>query len=266
MLKAIIEGKSDEAEMAEMAKGRMRNKIPELKKALTGIVSDHHRFMLGEQLNHIDFMAGQITNINNEIGVRLEQMSQKQEPPAPPSASVQEEETQIPLSWNRAVEILDTAPGINQRAAECILAETGIDMRQFPNADHLAAWSGLAPGNHESGGKRYSGRTRKGNQTLRTMMVQVAHAAKRKKGSYAEALYKRLVGRRGKKRAIIAVARSMIVSIYHMLERQEEYVDLGGGYFETRQKDSKIDRLTKQIEKLGYQVQLAPQAVLAGAG
>ena len=144
---------------------------------------------------------------------------------------------------------MDTAPGINQRAAEAILAEIGVDMSQFPTANHLAAWSGLAPGNNESGGKRYSGRTRKGNQTLRAMMVQVAHAAKRKKGSYASALYKRLVGRRGKKRAIIAVARSLMVSIYHMLTRQEAYADLGSDYFETRRKEGKVGRLTRQLKK-----------------
>lgn len=268
MLQALIDGDADGKEMAEMAKGRMRSKIPELEKALTGIVSDHHRFMLGEQLAHIDFLDGQIANVSQEISVRLEKMSQKQ-PPTPPEESGGKklaEDTEKSLTWPAAVALLDTVPGINQRAAEAILAETGIDMSQFPEDKHLTAWAGLAPGNNESGGKRYSGRTRKGNQTLRTTMIQVAHAARRKKGSYASALYKRLVGRRGKKRAIVAVARSLLVSIYHMLTRQEAYKDLGSEYFQERRKESKVDYLTRQLSKLGYEVQLALQLDPAGAG
>jgi len=255
--------------MANMAKGRMRSKIPELEQALTGIVSEHHRFMLGEQLAHIDFLDGQIANINTEISVRLEKMSEEQQPPTPAERQDKVEpleDDETPLTWQVAVKLLDTVPGINQRAAEAILAETGIDMSQFPDANHLTAWSGLAPGNNESGGKRYSGRTRKGNQTLRSAMVQAAHAARRKKGSYASALYKRLVGRRGKKRAIVAVARSMLVSIYHMLTRQQEYEDLGSDYFQSRRKENKTDYLTKQLAKLGYEVRLAPQLDPAGAG
>jgi len=268
MLEAMIEGNVDEKEMAEMAKGRMRSKIPELEKALTGIVSDHHRFMLGEQLAHIDFLDGQIANISQEISVRLEKMSQKQ-PPTPPGETgkkASEADSEQPLRWQTAVELLDSVPGIDQRAAEAILAEIGIDMSQFPEDKHLTAWAGLAPGNNESGGKRYSGRTRKGNQTLKTTMIQVAHAARRKKGSYASALYNRLVGRRGKKRAIVAVARSLLVSIYHMLTRQEAYKDLGSEYFQERRKESKVDYLTRQLSKLGYDVQLTPQLDPAGAG
>lgn len=269
MLQALIEGNVDEKEMAEMAKGRMRSKIPELEKALTGIVSDHHRFMLGEQLAHIDFMDGQIAKISQEISVRLEKMSQEQQPPTPTEGTGKTEvieDAEESLTWQAAVELLDTVPGINQRAAEAILAETGIDMGQFPEDKNLTAWAGLAPGNNESGGKRYSGRTRKGNQALKTTMIQVAHAARRKKGSYASALYKRLVGRRGKKRAIVAVARSLLVSIYHMLTRQETYKDLGSEYFQARRKESKVDYLTKQLSKLGYEVQLMPQLDPAPAG
>jgi transposase len=269
MLDALITGEADEKTMAEMAKGRMRSKIPELEQALTGIVSDHHRFLLSQQLTHIDFMDEQIAKISHEISVRMEKMSQA---PPPSSASVDQdkreptEADETPLTWSVAVELLDTVPGINQRAAEAILAETGIDMAQFPSDKHLTAWAGLAPGNNESGGKRYSGRTRKGNQTLRTMMVQVAQAASRKKGSYASTLYKRLAARRGKKRAIIAVARSLLVSIYHMLTRQKEYEDLGSDYFQERRKENKVDYLTRQLAKLGYEVQLAPHPDPAGAG
>jgi len=268
MLDALIKGEQSEAEMAELAKGRMRNKRAELKAALTGIVSEHHRFLLGEQLEHIDFIEERIERVGQEISRRLAALSDEQPPAAPPSDREEEKEdgSNKGGTWEGAVKLLDTAPGINQRAAEGILAEIGVDMGQFPTANHLAAWSGLAPGNNESGGKRYSGRTRKGNQTLRALMVQVAHAAKRKKGSYASALYRRLVGRRGKKRAIIAVARSLIVSIYHMLSRQEAYCDLGSDYFESRRKEGKVDRLTQQLEKMGYQVRLTPQLAPANVG
>ena len=269
MLEALIEGKADEKEMAEMAKGRMRSKIPELEKALIGIVSDHHRFMLGQQLTHIDFLDEQIVKIGQEISQRLEKMSQPSQPPTPMEKTDQEAETEdigTTLTWQTAVELLDSIPGINQRSAEAILAETGIDMGQFPDAKHLTAWAGLAPGNNESGGKRYSGRTRKGNITLKTTMIQAAQAARRKKGSYASALYKRLAGRRGKKRAIVAVARSLLVSIYHMLIRQEVYKDLGSEYFQERRKESKVDYLTRQLSKLGYEVQLTLQLDPAGAG
>lgn len=269
MLKALVEGNDDEKEMAEMAKGRMRSKIPELEKALTGIVSDHHRFMLGEQLAHIDFMDGQIAKISQEISGRLEKMSWKAQPPTPSdgadkTGAIEDDDT--PLTWQAAVELLDTVPGINQQAAEAILAETGIDMAQFPEDKNLTAWAGLAPGNNESGGKRYSGRTRKGNQTLRSTMIQAAQAARRKKGSYASALYKRLVGRRGKKRAIVAVARSLLVSIYHMLTQGEAYKDLGSEYFQQRRKESKVDYLTNQLLKLGYEVQLTPHLDPTSAG
>lgn len=270
MLEALIKGTATEKEMAEMAKGRMRTKKVALEQALTGIVSEHHRFMLGEQLAHIDFMDGQISKISAEISDRLAKMSQKQEPPTSPAEKKEkqtpEQENEIPLTWSAAIELLDTVPGINQRAAEAILAEIGINMSQFPDDKHLAAWAGLAPGNHESGGKRFSGRTRKGNKTLRTTMVQAAQAASRKKGSYASALYKRLVTRRGKKRAIVAVARSLLVSIYHMLTRQQEYEDLGSSYFQQRRKENKVDYFTKQLRKLGYEVRLAPQLDQIGVG
>jgi transposase len=269
MLEALIGGQADEKTMANMAKGRMRSKIPELEQALTGIVGEHHRFMLGEQLAHIDFLDEQIATISSEISVRLEKMSQEQQSPTRGEGQDNPKPTkdnETPLTWQFAVELLDTVPGIKQRAAEAILAETGINMSQFPDEKHLTAWAGLAPGNNESGGKRYSGRTRKGNQTLRTVMVQVAQAASRKKGSYASALYKRLVRRRGKKRAIVAVARSLLVSIYHMLSRQEEYEDLGSAYFQERRKENKVDYLTKQLAKLGYEVRLMSQLDPAPAG
>ncbi|MHC4074321.1 MAG: IS110 family RNA-guided transposase [Planctomycetota bacterium] len=258
MMAALMEGETDAALMAELAKGRMRNKIPELEKALTGVVRPHHRFMLAQHLAHIDFLDEQLERVSDEIGQRVELMSRPQGPSeSGPSGNATHEATDT-LTWAESIELLDSAPGVDKRAAEIVLAETGIDMAQFPSADHLTAWAGLAPGNNQSGSKRRRAKTREGNRNLRQIMVQVAWAASRKKGSYAQSLYRRLAGRRGKKRAIIALARTLLESFYYMLSRREPYRDLGGNYFDKRRKDVKVNVLTKQLQKLGYAVQLEP--------
>ena len=255
MMAALVEGETDAAEIAELAKGRLRNKIPALEKALTGVVRPHHRFMLAQHLAHIDFLDEQIEGVSAEIEQRVELMSRPQEPSdSDPSGN----EASQTLTWVESIELLDSAPGVDKRAAEIVLAETGIDMGQFPSADHLTAWAGLAPGNNQSGSKRRRAKTREGNRNLRQIMVQIAWAASRKKDSYAQALYRRLVGRRGKKRAIIAVARTLLESFYYMLSRGEPYKDLGGNYFDKRRRHVKVSILTKQLEKLGYAVQLEP--------
>ena len=258
MLAAIVEGHKEPAQIAELAKGRLRNKMAQLEKALTGVVRPHHRFLLAEQLAHIDFLDGQIERISHEIAQRLTMMSQP--PSSPPvgtaTSDANESQESLPPTWSQAVTFLDSVPGIGPRAAEAILAEIGLDMSRFATANHLTAWAGLAPGNNQSGAKRYSSRIRKGNHSLRTLMVQVAHAASRKKGTYLAALYRRLAARRGKKRAIIAVARSLLVSIYHMLQRGESYHDLGPDYFSQRRKTAKVDYLLRQLEKLGVSIQL----------
>jgi transposase len=269
MLAALVEGKQNEAEMAALAKGRLRNKLPELEKALTGIVREHHRFLLAQQLAHIDFLDEQIDEIGQEIAHRVETMSRPPHPPnSTPESSADKSATadETRLNWTQAIQLLDTIPGIDQRAAEGILAEIGLEMNRFTTANHLTAWAGLAPGNNQSGGKRYSGRTRKGNQALRTLMVQVAHAASRKKGSYLSALYGRLAARRGKKRAIIAVARSILVSIFHMLQRLEVYQDLGADYFTQRRKEAKVDYLLRQLEKLGVSIQIESAQIQMSPG
>jgi len=263
MLTALVAGERDAVVMAELAKGKLRNKIPALRKALTGIVDEHHRYLLAQQLSHIDFLDEQIEDITAEIARRLARMSG---PPAssddaPSIHEVEEtkpEDKETSLSWQEAVEIADSLPGVNERAATAILAEMGIDMNQFPSADHLSAWAGLAPGNHQSGGKRFSGRTRKGSRQLRTLMVQAAGSAVRTKDTYVNAMYHRLAGRRGKKRAIVAVAHSLLVSLYHMLVRRQPYLDLGAGYFDSRRKEAKVDRLTHQLQKLGFSVHIEP--------
>ena len=169
-------------------------------------------------------------------------------------------QTLPPLTWQEAADILDTTPGVDQKAARQVLAEIGIDMRQFPSAGHVSAWGGLAPGNRQSGGKRFYARLSDGNRHLRTVMVQCAWSAVRIKDSYFSALYHRLAARRGKKRAIIAVAHSMLVSFYHMLSRRQPYQDLGADYFDRRSKGTKVDWLLNQLNKLGFTATLEPVA------
>ena len=164
------------------------------------------------------------------------------------------------VTFTRAVELLDTLPGVDQRGAEVIVTEIGIDMSRFETAPRLAAWAGVAPGNDESAGKQRSGKTRKGNRSLRAILTQRAHAAVRTKGTYLSALYQRLAARRGKQRAIIAVAHSMMRSVFHMLSRHEAYRELGANYFDERRRHSIVDRLARRIEHLEYRVSLEPVA------
>ena len=257
MLEALVVGKASPSEMAELARGRLRAKLPALQAALTGIVADHQRFLLAQQLAHIDFLDEQIEELGDEIARQCERMSQAA--PALPSDSPTNPAP--PLTWQAALTLLDTAPGINRRTAEVVLAEIGIDMHQFPSAAHLAAWAGLAPGNHQSAQRRYAVRRRDGNPALRASLVQAAWVAVRTKNAYLAALFRRLAQRRGKKRAILAVAHSLLRSVYFMLTRQQPYHDLGPDYFDQRDKQTKADRLLRQLHQLGYAVQAVPLSV-----
>jgi len=253
MLLRIAAGETDAEALAQLARGRLRNKMEALEKALTGVVQPHHRFLLAKQLTHIDFLDEQIADIGAEIARQVTTMSQPpNEPPAsngvaPPESTTA---TRDSVTWEQAVALLDSIPGIDSQAAEMILAETGIDMGQFPTAKHLSAWAGVAPGNHQSGGKRYSGRTRDGNRQLQTILVQASWAAVRTKGTFLKARYHRLAARRGKKRAIVAIAHSILVSIWHMLSHGVAYHELGADYYDQRSKDAKVAYLTRQLEKL----------------
>ena len=268
MLEAMIAGEEDPKVLANLAKGRLRKKLLALEKALVGRMTDHHRFLLQRHLSHIDFLDEEIQTLSQEIAQRIEEMSAPSDATPPSGQKPGQDEPddgdqEGPLTWNQAIELLSTIPGIDRRIAEMVLAEIGLDMSRFPSARHLAAWAGLAPGNHQSGGKRNSGRTKKGNRTVRSILTQAAWAAQRKKDSYLAALYRRLVKRRGKKRAIVAVAHSMLVSIYYMLTRQQPYQDLGPNYFDQRRKVAKVDYLLRQLQRLGYQVALQPVAQAA---
>jgi transposase len=269
MLAEIVAGQTDAEHMADLARGRMRNKIPELEKALTGLVQPHHRFVLAQQLDHIDFLDEKIETLSIRIGQQLESMSWPDGPAEPDASKDTQEgaqvadESELPLTWDTAVALLDTIPGVNRRIAEVMLAEVGLDMSRFPTADHLASWAGLAPGNHQSGGKRYSGRTTKGNKSLSSIMVQGAWSAVRTKDTFLKARYHRLAARRGKKRAIVAVAHSMLVSAWHMLTYQQPYQELGGDYFDQRKKETKVSYLVRRLEKLtggSVSIELQPAA------
>jgi len=229
MLEAIVAGEGDPEVMAQLAKGRMRSKLPELEKALTGVVREHHRFLLANQLAHIDFLDEHISGLSAEIERRIHEMSQTQAPP--PSNTDSETKSKTPEksgtpdspSFENAVELLDTIPGVDKLTAELIVAELGIDMSRFPTPKHAAAW-----------------------------------AASRTKNTYLSAQYSRLAGRRGKNRAIVAVAHSILVMSYHILKRQQPYKELGGDYFDERKKESILHGLVKRISKLGYEVSLEP--------
>jgi transposase len=259
MLSELAAGATNPQALAELAKGRLRNKIKELEAALVGTISQNQRFILARQLGHIDFLDEQIEAFNEQISHHLQQMA---------ASAVKEADDgddgspgQVPteaLSWTKAVELLDTIPGVDERTAEIILAEIGLDMSQFPTADDLASWAGFAPGNHQSGGKRYSGRTTKGNRPIGAAITQSAWAASRTKDTWLKARYHRLVARRGKKRAIVAIGRSILVSIWHMLSKQQPYQDLGADYYDQRRKESKVTYLTRQLTRLGFAVQLDP--------
>jgi transposase len=263
ILAAVVEGRADPATMAALAKGRLRNKVPVLEQALTGLVRAHHRRLLAMQLAHIDFLDEQIEALSAEITRCLTDLS-TMEPPEAPAGSVGAveggEEPSLPgtpMRFSQAVSVLDTIPGVDRRGAEVLVAEWGTDMARFGTASRLAAWTGVAPGNDESAGKQRSGKTRKGNRVLRTALTQLAHAAARTKGTYLSSLYQRLAARRGKKRAIVAVAHAMVVSAFHMLSHHEPYQELGSNYFDEQRRHQLVHRLTRRLEHLGYRVNLA---------
>jgi transposase len=231
MLRALIRGETDSEKMADLARRQLRSKIPELRPALEGKVTEHHRFMLGELLNHLEYLESRIEGFSR----RIEEVSR---PFAPAIAKVA------------------TLPGFDQRSAQNVVAEIGADMDTFPSAQHLASWAGVCPGNNESAGKRKSGKTTKGNRWLGSALSQSAWAAARKKDSYFQAQYRRLAGRRGKKRAIVAVAHSLLTIIYHMLKDASEYRELGCHYFDKLNAHRLLPHLLKRIKDMGYQVTL----------
>ena len=233
MLEALVAGTTAAKTLAELARGRMKAKRPQLEQALVGRIGPHQRFLLAQQLAHLDFLDGQLAQVSAEIEARLR-------PFEPTLARLQ------------------SIPGVGRRIAETVLVEVGPEVSRFPTAGQLASWAGMCPGNHASAGKRKTGRTRPGNAALRSALVEAAHAASRTKGSYLAAQYHRLAHRRGKKRAAVAVGHTLLVIIYHLLQRQTTYQELGAHYFDERDRQVLERRLVQRLKALGYEVTLQP--------
>ncbi len=276
MLEAIVDGQSDVTALAELARGRMRSKRAELERALAGRVREHHRFMLAKHLIHIDFLDEQIADFDAQIVAHIQ--AQPPLPPASPTdgpgveadvapaaaaAVAAGTPADAPLTWEAAIAIWDGIPGIGRRVAEQLVAELGVDMGQFPSAAHVASWAKLAPGNNVSAGKRYSSKIGKGNQWLRSTLIQAAHAAVQVKDSYLAAFYQRLVARRGVKKAIVAVAHKLLTLAYTLLRKREPYQERGAAALDERRKDQVLHRMQRRFEQLGYKVHLEPLPSLA---
>jgi transposase len=238
MLEALLSGSTDPAVLADLAKGRLRNKLSLLKEALEGRFRPHHRFLLGQILSHLDFLDEAIEEVSKEVETRLDPFSEE-------------------------IELLKTIPGVKQRMAEVILSEIGIDMSRFPTHRHLASWAGLCPGNNESAGKRKSGKTRKGDRWLKRGLTESSWAASRAKETYLSALYHRMVRRRGKKKATVAVAHAIIVMAYHILRHRLPYQELGANHFDQLNVTYIKSHSIKRLEALGYKVTLEPLQIAA---
>lgn len=235
ILRAIISGNENPQTMAQLARGRLKNKTELLEKSLTGLIGSHQKMLLETQLCHIDFLNEQIQKLNQEIESRMR-------------------------PFEEAIIALDGIPGISRINAEQILCETGIDMSRFPTDKHFASWAALCPGNNQSANKRKSGKTRKGNMALKSALTQAATSASRTKGTYLNAMYHRLAARRGKNKAMIAVAHAILVSIYHMLKTNSSYHDLGINHYDEINRQATVKRSVKRLESMGYKVTIEPAA------
>jgi transposase len=235
ILEALIAGEQDPGRLADLARGRLKASRHTLVDALHGAVTDHHRFMLQLHLSQIDGLEAAVRLVEARLGDAL----------AP---------------FRAAVEHLITMPGVSQTVARVILAEVGLDMTRFPTAGHLVSWAGLCPRLHESAGKRLSTRTRPGAPWLKTSLVQAAWAAVRTKETYLRAQFLRLKSRRGPKKAILAVAASMLTASYHMLKDGVDYHDLGADHFDRRDKAKLARRLIRRLHELGLTVEVRPAA------
>ena len=233
ILKAILAGEEDTERLAEMSKGILRKKIPDLRLALEGRVTEHHRFLLQELLDHQEFLEKKMAEVEAEIGKRMR-------------------------PFEAEVERLDTIPGVDRVTAWSLVAEVGVRMEQFPSAGHLASWAGLCPGSFESAGKRLSGRTRKGSASLRRCLCQVGSVVSHLRDNYLSAQYRRLAARRGGKRAVLAVAHTVLVMAYHILKRKQNYQELGADYFDRLNADAIRRSLVRRLERLGHRVTLEP--------
>jgi transposase len=233
ILDALLAGQTDAAALTALAKGRLRTKTAQLQKALAGTLQPHHRVLVAELLSQIDYLDEAIARLDSEIAARMQ-------------------------PFQAELAQLDSIPGVSQRIAEVLIAEVGVDMTPFASAQRLASWAGMCPGNHESAGKRKTGKTRHGSPWLRRALTEAAHGAARTKRSYLSAHYRRLAARRGSKRAIIAVGHTILTISYYMLTRRSTYHDLGPNYYDERDREGVKRRAVRRLEQLGYQVTLSP--------
>lgn len=236
MLEALVGGVQDAEALANLARGRLRAKLPQLRQALDGRVQPHHRFLLTRLLAHIDFLEESLAEVQGEMEQRLG-------------------------PFEEAMTLVQGVTGIQATSAAAILGEIGVDPSRFASAKHLASWAGVCPGNKQSGGKRLSGKPRKGNPYLRAVLAEVVWAISHTSGNYLSAQYHRLARRLGKKKAVVAVSHSILVIIYHLLRTKKPYTDLGADYF-TQLDKTRIERHhVHRLEQLGYTVTLIPQVV-----
>jgi transposase len=235
MLAAIIAGKDDPEALAALARGRMRTKIAELEQALTGRIKDSHRLLLRLHLEHIDDLNAKLADLEAEIDRLLP-----------------------PFDQDDLIERLSEIPGVDRTTAQIIIAEIGVDMSRFPNEHHLTSWAGLSPGKNESAGRNRSSRTLKANRYLRPALVQAAHAAGRSQNTYLGERYQRLARRRGKKRAAVAVARTILIIAYHLMRDDTRFIERGAGFFDQLKPQSTQQWLIRRLERLGFKVTLEP--------
>jgi transposase len=235
MLKAIVEGEATIAEMAQLAKGKLRKKIGQLELALDGRIAEHHRFILNMQIGRLEQMDRDIQMLEERIDEKL-------------------------VPYREQHELLKQIPGVDWVVAAVIIAELGVDMAVFGSAQRASAWAGVSPGNNESGGKRLNGKKRKGNIFLTTMLVEAATGAAHSKGTYLKDKFYRLKARRGYKRAIIAIAHKILISAFHMLSSGMDYQELGETYLDSRDKTRIANNLIRRLQRLGYEVELKPKA------
>ena len=259
ILRALMNEENDAEALANLSKGTLRKKIPQLRRALEGQVTPHHRLLLTEHWDRMEFLERQIADFEIQIADRMK--------PTPEEMALMmqdaTEDAPAPLSpREEAIQLWMEIPGVGWTAACSMVAELGINMDQFPSAAHVASWAALCPGNNESAGKRLSGKTRKGNVWLRRTMCEVAWAASHTKDTYFAAQFRRIASRRGNKRALMAVAHSILVTAYHMLKHKRHYTELGADFFDVINRDKVRDRLVQRLSKLGFDVTLKSKGTL----